>query len=152
MGRLIGAVVVGYLVMLVLVFASFSLTFILIGPNLAFQPGTYDVSVTWIVLSIILGLLAAMCGGYVCRRIAGQSKAVAALAAVVAILGVASALSVVLSAPSRVEPRPADVNPRRHDEGAAIDVARSAQSGDWGRGRPARRAWWTTKWHVAVIS
>ena len=75
MPRSIGAVAVGYLVMFVLVFASFSGAYLAIGADGAFQPGTYQVSILWIVVSIVLGIVAALAGGFVCATIAPGGKA-----------------------------------------------------------------------------
>ncbi len=62
MARTIGSVILGYLVMVIVVFATFSLAYQAMGVDRAYQPGTYDVSGLWIAVSIVLGILAAILG------------------------------------------------------------------------------------------
>jgi hypothetical protein len=97
MGRAIVAVVVGYLVMFVVVFATFSAAYILMGVNKAFQPGTYDVTALWLVTSFALSLLAAVGGGFVCAAIARSGRAPFALAASVLVLGLVFAVPVIMA-------------------------------------------------------
>ena len=92
MGRLIGAVVLGYMVMFVFVFVSFSVAFIAIGTERGFKPDSYDVSDLWIALSIGLGLVAAILGGVAAAAVAKSAKGPRALAVVILILGLAMAL------------------------------------------------------------
>ena len=92
MGRAIGGVIVGYLVMFVIVFSTFSVAFLAMGTDGAFQPGSYEVSMLWIVISIILGIAAAVAGGYVCALIARGAAPVKWLAGLVVILGILSAI------------------------------------------------------------
>ena len=68
MGRMIGGVVVGYLTMFVLVFGSFTAAYLAMGADVAFQTGTYEPSTLWLVVSWVLGFLAALAeaGGGVC--------------------------------------------------------------------------------------
>lgn len=106
--RSIGAVVGGYVVMFVIVFATFSGLYLAIGASGAFRPGTYDVSTMWIVVSIVLSTLAALAGGWVCELISGGGKAALALAILVAILGLVAAIPP-LTAPPSNEVRTADV-------------------------------------------
>ncbi len=87
MGRAIAAVIVGYVLMFIIVFVSFSVAFLAMGVDSAFRPGSYDVSGLWIVVSIVLGFIAAVIGGLVCAAIAKGGNASKALAAVVLVLG-----------------------------------------------------------------
>ena len=61
--RTIGAVIAGYVVVFILVFTMFTVAFLALGTNATYQPGTYDVSMLWIVISTILGFVAAVGGG-----------------------------------------------------------------------------------------
>jgi hypothetical protein len=105
MGRLIGSVIVGYLVIFVAVFATFSAAYVAIGADGAFRPGSYDVSMTWIILGTVLSFGAAWLGGRICLAIAKDAKGPKALAAVVLILGILFAIPAMKPPPS--EPRPA---------------------------------------------
>lgn len=97
MGRIIGAVVAGYVVLAVLVFATFTGLYLLMGPGLSFVPGSCEASALWIGLSTLLGFGAAVGGGCVACRIA-RAKGAKALAAVVVALGLLLAIPVILSA------------------------------------------------------
>src|SRR5690606_10543313 len=82
------SVVAGYATMFLVVFLGLSLVWVVLGADGAFQPGTFSVSTTWILLSIVVGFLAAMAGGWVSRRIAITDAGPKALALVVVVLGV----------------------------------------------------------------
>ncbi len=110
MARNIGSVILGYLVMIIVVFATFSLAYKVIGVEGSYQPGTYDVSMLWIVVSIVLGIVAAILGGFACARVAHSPVAPKALAAVVLILGLGMAIAAATGAEDRVEVRPAEVS------------------------------------------
>jgi uncharacterized membrane protein YeaQ/YmgE (transglycosylase-associated protein family) len=69
------------------VFLSFTVLFLILGPDGAFQSGGYQVSTTWIILSLVLGIIAAILGGLVCVLIAKDSKTALWLAGIVLVLG-----------------------------------------------------------------
>jgi uncharacterized membrane protein YeaQ/YmgE (transglycosylase-associated protein family) len=84
--KLLGAVV-GYVVYffgLYLLWTGFSVA---LGPDRLFLPGNYDPSMTWILGSFILGIIAAAIGGYVAALI-GKSGAVKIMAGIVVLIGV----------------------------------------------------------------
>jgi hypothetical protein len=99
MPRLIGAVVAGYLAVAVAVFAGLSVAYLGLGADRAFRPGAYDVSMLWIVISVVVSFSAAMLGGWVALRIARTTRGPRVLAAVVVVLGLALALPVLFAAP-----------------------------------------------------
>lgn len=82
------AAVAGYAAIFVTVFVTFSLAYILMGPDRAFQPGTYDVSAIWVVLTILVGWSAATLGGKVCHLIARVTMAPKILMVLVGVLGI----------------------------------------------------------------
>jgi hypothetical protein len=102
MGKLIGGVVVGYITMFVAVFVLFSAGWGALGADGSFQPGSWDVSFAWVVLSIVVGLVAAIAGGYVCVLITDHPRGAAALAGVVFVLGILMAVPVLLGGPGDV--------------------------------------------------
>lgn len=107
MVRFVVAVVLGYLVMLPVVFAVFTASYYLIGMDGLFEPGSYEAARGWIAMSFGIGLVAAMTGGSLCARIAPGTTAPLWLAAVVLVLGGLMALPVVMSASTpRGGPRP----------------------------------------------
>jgi len=89
---MIGGVVVGYLAMAAFVFLSFTVAYFGMGPDGAFLEGTFEVSMMWIVTSLILSFIAALLGGLVCVSIARNKKAAKILALVVLVLGIVFAI------------------------------------------------------------
>jgi hypothetical protein len=85
--RTVAAVIVGYMVMFVLVMATFTGAYLAMGTDRAFCPGTYDASRLWIAVSLVLGAVAAVGGGMACAAIATNPKAAPALAGLVAVMG-----------------------------------------------------------------
>lgn len=107
MGRKILGGILGYVVMFVVVFTTFTIAYLAMGSDTAFLPGTYEVSMTWILVSSILGLVAAVVGGYVAGRVGGKG-AVKVTAGIVLVLGLLLAIATALfSKPTEI--RPADV-------------------------------------------
>lgn len=92
MARKIIGIVVGYITMFVFVVISFTILFLIFGSDGAFEPGSYQVTVTWIIISFILGLVASILGGLVCVLISKDRKAALWLAGMVLVLGFALAI------------------------------------------------------------
>jgi hypothetical protein len=86
--RVVGAVVLGYFVMALGLFLALSLAYFVLGADGAFRPGVYDVSAAWVVTSFVAGVGAALAGGWVARRVAGNVNGPRALAGVVVALGI----------------------------------------------------------------
>jgi hypothetical protein len=110
--RNIGGVIVGYILMALTVFLTFSAAYLLMGTGGAFKPETYEVSNLWVVTSFILSLFAAVIGGYACASIAGRSRAHLALAVLVIVLGLLAAVPALRAANSAKErlTRPSEVS------------------------------------------
>ncbi len=87
MGKAIVSVILGYVVMAVTVVISFTVAYLVMGSERAFKPGTYDITTTWVVISIVLSFVAAIAGGFVCAAVAKSPTPPKVLAAVVLILG-----------------------------------------------------------------
>lgn len=92
MVRYILGIVTGYISIVVFIFITFTLLYWLLGADGAFTPGTYNVSMTWIIFSLVLGFIGAVIGGYIAVKIAKHFNAGLILAAVVFILGVIMAI------------------------------------------------------------
>ena len=92
MARKIIGVIVGYIAMAVLIFILFTILYLILGAEGAFQPGNYQASGIWITLSFILGTFAAIVGGFVCVLIAKDRKTVLWLAGLVLVLGIIFAI------------------------------------------------------------
>ena len=109
MGRAIVSVVVGYVAMFAAIFLAFSGLYQALGQELSFQPGSYEPSVLWTVVSFALGLLASVLGGYVCARIARAATPPKVLAGVVLVIGLLSAVPVLMAAATPAEARTGEV-------------------------------------------
>lgn len=107
--RAIGSVILGYLAMAVTVFVSFSIAYLLMGTEGAFQPGSYDVSVLWIVVSIVLSFAAAVLGGFVCVTVAKGPTPPKVLAGIVLVLGLALAVPALTQGDNESLSRPENV-------------------------------------------
>lgn len=111
MWRNIGAVVLGYVVMFAVAFVTFSIGFLIVGTTGAFEEGSYDVTVLWLVISFALGLIVAVVGGFACAAVAKSSKAPLALAGLVLVVGGLMALPVLTASDDGPpEMREADVS------------------------------------------
>ena len=100
--RTVGAVIAGYVVMILFVFVTFSLAYLVMGTDGAFRPGLYEVTSLWLVISFVLGLIAAIVGGLACVAIAQNAKAPLALAGLVLIIGLMMAVPILKSSGSSV--------------------------------------------------
>lgn len=105
--RAAAGVIVGYVVISAVVYAAISIGFRTVGPDLAFQPGTYEASGVWIALSVVFGFAAAMAGGRVAGLLAPGGRAVVVLAGVLFALGLAMAVAPLLIDLPPVADRPA---------------------------------------------
>lgn len=92
MARKIIGVIVGYVAMAATIFITFTLLYLILGAEGSFQPGNFQASTTWLVLSTILGLIAAVIGGLVCVIIARDKKVGIWLAGLVLVLGIILAI------------------------------------------------------------
>ncbi len=91
--RNFGGAVLGYVVMFAGVVVLMSVFWVVVGADGAFQPGSWEVSGTWNLGSIVIGLVAGIGGGLVCGKVASDSRGVWMLIVLVVILGVANALA-----------------------------------------------------------
>ncbi|HEY5885263.1 MAG TPA: hypothetical protein VIT88_11285 [Pyrinomonadaceae bacterium] len=105
MVRAIAGVVVGYVVMALLIFLTFSVAYLGMGANRAFHPGSFNPSLFWIVISFFLGFVAALVGGYTCATIAKSKRAAQVLAALVFVIGIIVAIPVLTAGDTRVNVR-----------------------------------------------
>ncbi len=87
MGKNILAAVVGYVAMFVAIFGLFSIAFMMIGVERSYQPGVYNVSLLWILVSLVLSVFVGMIGGYVTKLIAKNDQAVKILLGIAVVLG-----------------------------------------------------------------
>ena len=62
------------------------------GDEGAFREGSYEASGTWIAVTFVLGLIAAVLNGFVCARIAPRPRPLYALIGLVVVLGLIGAV------------------------------------------------------------
>ena len=108
MGKNILAAVVGYIALFASIFVLFTVAFMVIGVERSYMPGVYNVSMLWIVVSLVLSFPVAMVGGYVCKLIAGNDQAFKILVGIAVVLGLFMASGSFFVDASEVA-RPADV-------------------------------------------
>lgn len=89
--RLFG-IIVGYIVMAAIVFITFTLLYMALGVDNTFEPGSYNVTIMWVILSLLLSIIAAVIGGYVCTFISKDKKTTYVFAAIVFVLGIVLAI------------------------------------------------------------
>ena len=87
MGRNIAGVLVGYVVMVAVVFAGLAGLYAALGSDGAYEAGTFVVTPTWIGSSFVFGIAAAVLGAFACRAIAKSQTALKWLAGLVLVLG-----------------------------------------------------------------
>lgn len=92
LARNIGAAVLGWLTMAVVVTVFNFVAWAVLGADGAFRPGSWEVSWSWSLGSIAIALLAAIAGGLVCSKIADGPWGVRFLIAIVVVLGVVVAM------------------------------------------------------------
>ncbi|HMG06361.1 MAG TPA: hypothetical protein VK581_12955 [Chthoniobacterales bacterium] len=88
------AVIVSYIVMVIFLFAVFTAAYLALGPERAFQPGTYAVSPLWLAFYAVANLCAAILGGYLCAAISQSRITCRAFA------GIVFALALLLCVPA----------------------------------------------------
>ncbi|QQS40285.1 MAG: hypothetical protein IPM63_13080 [Acidobacteriota bacterium] len=103
-------VIIGYVVMVAFIFMTFSAFYLAIGADMAYEPGSYQVSMLWIAVSTVLGFIAALIGGYVCKRLSGSSGTVKVFAGIVLILGIIIGIYQAVSPQPAQEARTAEVS------------------------------------------
>jgi len=105
MGRIIGAIVAGYLAMFGVVFLLFSGAYSLMGADRAFKPASYEPTNLWILIMLLGGFVAALFGGWTCGKIARNPQGPKWLAVLVLALGILFCALPTLMATPRKEPR-----------------------------------------------
>jgi len=120
--RTILGVIVGYIVMGVIVMVGLTALYLALGVDFAFREASYEPSIMWILCMFVIGVVAAVVGGMVCRMIGRSETSTAALVAVVLLLG---GLSAVLTMSSEAPTEP------RSEEFSSMEAMQQAQTPAW---------------------
>ena len=91
--RAILAVVISYVIMFVLAFIGFACAYLIVGAEIAFRPGLFEASTTWIGIAFVINHVDDLIGGFICALIAKGGRAPWALALVVIALGLVVAFA-----------------------------------------------------------
>ena len=91
--RNILAAVAGYAALVVVVLAGIGLTWAVVGGSGAFAGEGPEPSAMWMVANLVFGLIAALAGGWVTRRIGRSQQAVRILIGLIILLGVITAIT-----------------------------------------------------------
>ena len=118
--RNVGGAVLGWVVMAAFVTGLMAVLWMVLGEEGSFRPGSWEVTQAWSLGSVAIGLLAAVVGGFVCAKMAGDDRGVLMLIVLVVVLGVANAL---FQPPATDAIRPEGV--------AMLDAAGSAWEPRW---------------------
>jgi hypothetical protein len=97
MGRTVGAIVLGYLTMFLIVFITLTGSFLTMGVDKVFLPGSYDVTGLWLAVMTVFSLVAAIVGGWVCAALGKRKSAVTGLIVVVLVLGILSSVPALMA-------------------------------------------------------
>jgi hypothetical protein len=122
MTRAVVAVILGYVVMFVIVFVTLTASYLVLGMERTFQPGSYNVTALWMVVMLVFSLLAAIVGGKVCRIVSDTRIALVLLVALVLVLGVVSAVPALYAV---------ETNPARTGDVSNIQAMMNAKEPKW---------------------
>lgn len=89
--RAVASVIVGYFVMVLVVFLGFTAAYVSIGQANTFRPNSLEVTPLWLGIALTISTVAALAGGVTARLIARTSTPVRVLAVLVLVFGLLSA-------------------------------------------------------------
>lgn len=101
MFRAILGVIAGYVVTAVFVFGLLTCAYLAMGADMAFRQGTYDLSLSWIIVSFVVNAIAAVIGGFVCAAISRSMRAAQVFAGLVLVFGILLAIPVLRGTDTR---------------------------------------------------
>lgn len=88
----LGAAIGGYVVMFAVAFVLFAGAWFVLGAERGFEPGQWDVSTLWIVVTSALGLVVAVAGGYTASVLSVNRVGPILLAVLIVVAGVFQAM------------------------------------------------------------
>jgi hypothetical protein len=87
------AIIVSYVVMFVIFMAIFTGLYLALGVERVFQADSYEVSMLWVVLTLVIGFFVCMFSGWVCAAISKSWRACQVFALIVFLLALIQCFS-----------------------------------------------------------
>ena len=80
------AIIVSYVAMFAIFMAIFTCLYFVLGVERVFKPDSYEVSMLWIALTLVIGFLVSMFAGFLCAAISKSWRACQVFALIVFVL------------------------------------------------------------------
>jgi uncharacterized oligopeptide transporter (OPT) family protein len=103
------AIIVSYVVMFAVFMAIFTCLYFFLGVERVFQTDSYEVSMLWIVLTLVIGFLVSMLSGYLCAAISKSWRTCQIFALIVFLLALVQCLSALKRNPDAPNVRAGEV-------------------------------------------
>jgi hypothetical protein len=103
------AIIVSYVVMFAVFLAIFTGLYFVLGVERVFQTDSYEVSMLWIVLTLVIGFLVSMFSGYLCAAISKSWRTCQIFALIVFLLALVQCLSALKRNPDAPNVRAGEV-------------------------------------------
>jgi len=89
----IAAIIVSYVAMFVIFMVIFTCLYLMLGVERVFQPDSYEVSMLWIALTLVIGFLVSIFAGFLCAVISKSWRACQVFALIVFVLALIQCFS-----------------------------------------------------------
>jgi hypothetical protein len=103
------AIIVSYIAMFVIFMAIFTCLYFVLGVERVFQADSYEVSMLWIALTLVIGFLVSMFAGWLCAAISKSWRACQVFALIVFLLALMQCLSALRRNPDAPNTRAGEV-------------------------------------------
>ena len=103
------AIIISYIAMFVVFMAIFTGLYFALGVERVFQPDSYEVSILWIVLTLVIGFLVSMFAGYLCAAISKSWRTCQIFALIVFLLALIQCFSALKRNPEAPNVRAGEV-------------------------------------------
>ena len=103
------ALIVSYIAMFVVFMAIFTGLYFALGVERVFRADSYEVSMLWIVLTLVIGFLVCMFAGYLCAAISKNWRTCQIFALIVFVLAAAQCLSALRRSPDAPNVRAGEI-------------------------------------------
>ena len=104
------AVITSYVVMFIFLFAAFTGCYLALGAEGTFQTDSYNVTMIWVALTVVVCLLAGIIGGFLCAAISKSRKTCQIFAFIVLFLGLLACIPALKRSPDAPNVRAGEVS------------------------------------------